>query len=230
MASPRVCCWAVTRPSGAAMPLAASEPIGLAPRPRGASRLARTDCGSPRLRAPPTYADHGRGLAGHRGDPRVPARRAPRRVRGRALRRHGVGARSDRAAADRRAARAQRGVASDHRGGRRDGRPPRSLSRVEHGGPGRPAQRAGGGRRSDRRAAPLVPGRQSAGADADRRGVSDPRRRGGAGRADVVHAGRAARPAVVAAAHLPCGDRGGQRRPAAARPLGRAASCGGGSP
>jgi hypothetical protein len=65
---------------------------------------------------------------------------------------------------------------------------------------------------------PLLPGRQSAGADADRRGVSDPRRRGGAGRADVVHPGGAARPAVVAAAHLPCGDRRGQHRPAAARP------------
>ena len=51
------------------------------------------------------------------------------------------------------------------------------------------------------------PGRQPAGADADRRRVPDPRRRGDAGRAHLVHAGRSARAAVVAAAHRRRGDR-----------------------
>ena len=111
-----------------------------------------------------------------------------------------VGDRRDRAAADRRAGLAQRGVAPEHRGGGRDGRPARPLPRLEHAGAGQPAERAGRRGGADRRAAPLVPGGQPAGADPDRRRVPDPRRRGDAGRADLVHARRPARPAVVAAA------------------------------
>src|SRR3712207_6414123 len=72
----------------------------------------------------------------------------------------------------------------------------------EHAGAGQRDQRAVGGRRADRRAAALVSRGQPAGADADRRRVSDPRRRGDAGRTGFVHAGGAARPAVVVAGQI----------------------------
>ena len=113
---------------------------------------------------------------------------------------------------------AQRGVAPVDRGGGRDGRAPRPLPRVEHAGAGQRAQRAARGGGADRGAATLLAGGQPPGADAHRRRVPDPRGRGGAGRADVVHPGRPARPAVVAAARRPGGDRGRQRRAAPTRP------------
>jgi hypothetical protein len=87
------------RRSEAAVPIAASERIGLALRPRGASRLAELTVG---------LGDFGRrrrtlitavGSLATAANPRVPARRSPPRVRGRAVRRRGVGARRDRAAA-----------------------------------------------------------------------------------------------------------------------------------
>src|SRR4029453_14221162 len=77
------------------------------------------------------------------------------------------------AAADPRAALAERGVASQHRGGGRDGRAPHPLSRVERAGAGERPQRAARGRGADRSAAPVVADRQSAGTDVDRRGGSD---------------------------------------------------------
>ena len=212
------------------MPLAASEPIGLAPRPRGASRLAGLTAG---------LRDFGRRrrtlitvvgslataailaflLAGRRDDFATALSGATAGVLAVTVLLQIVAllARSE-----------AWHLTIEEAGGTVDRR---VLYRASSMGVlGGLLNAQAGGRRSDRRAAPLVPGRQPAGADADRRGVSDPRRRGGAGRADVVHAGRTARPAVVAAAHLPCRDRGGQRRPAAARPLARAASCGGDSP
>ena len=80
-----LCCRAVTRRSEAAMPLAASEPIGLALRPRAASRLADLtvalrDFGR-RRRAPITVL----GSLVTVANPRVPARRVgpkPRRRTG----------------------------------------------------------------------------------------------------------------------------------------------------
>jgi hypothetical protein len=108
-------------------------------------------------------------------------------------------------------------MARDDRGGGRDGRAPCPVPRVEHAGAGRRHQRPARRRGADRGAAALVAAGQPAGPDAGCRGVPDHRRRGRAGRGDVVHAGRPAGVGVVAAGGRDRGDRHGQRRTASPR-------------
>ncbi len=113
---------------------------------------------------------------------------------------------------------AQRGVASDDRGGRRQGRPPNPLSRVEHAGGRQRAEWAAGGGRPHRGAEALVSRCVPSGTDSHRRRVPHHRRRGDARRAGLVHAGGAVGPALVVAGHRLGGGRCGERRPAPAGP------------
>jgi hypothetical protein len=143
-ALPRVLDW------HSGLPTRRRQPFGPSPRRRGAGALADLTGGvrdfGRRRRALITVVDSLATaallaflLAGRRHEFAA------------ALSGRGVGARGDRAAAGRRAARAQRGVASDHPGGRRDGRPPRPLSRVDPPGTGQRDQRAAGSRRGSLR-------------------------------------------------------------------------------
>ena len=108
-------------------------PAGQASGGRRATRHVASAVAS-RLRTSPPRGVHGRRHAGR--DRRAGLR--PGRPLGRVRVGAGAGRRRDlrrhRAVADRRAALAQRGLAPERRGGRRDRRAPRALPRVEHAG------------------------------------------------------------------------------------------------
>jgi hypothetical protein len=119
------------------MPVAASDPNGPALRPRGGSRLAGLTEGLRDFGAPAAYPITALGslvtaailaflLAGRRDEFAAALSSAEAWVLAVTVLLQ-IGA-----------ARAQRGVAPDNPGSRRNGRTPRSLSLVEHGGAWRP--------------------------------------------------------------------------------------------